>query len=1265
MYFGLVIPLCFLSLLLLQDSVSKKRKRSPFSEEQVDALETLYHKDPSPSMAIKKSLATSMGLEINQLNRWFENRRRKARRSGELPAANKSKQQNIKDMGLPSGQSDGNNHCQFSAQQQKSEVVPLIVSELDTGEGRASMDKPEELKEDDLNLLLELEKEVELLRSKGLSGPLIPLPPEGQVEITAYSDSRLSALIAGQTKPLSELVEALLPLLTSDANSPALSPEELRTNILNLAARKCHDVEERKKAKSVQEQLEARGSLWQWELRDGGRFLSKIQRTTAANIKRRAHAVSSRMSTVCTAIAIIKKYRDGLCPYEVVKKTVASLDKSKSFEQLQDAAQAEDAALQAKLEILQRDKELKESERIKQAAAKEKLRQEKEKEKELLRIQKEEERERLRLQKEEEKENLRRQREEEKEELRRQKEEERERLKRKREEEKELQRREKEKEKERKVAEAEAAKIARKTGFKHAHELSKTANKFRSFFSTPSSVDRKEKCAAREPCFDSSSKGKDKSSIHKRASETGSCLTKFEERFPKPPTDYLVPRPILEPLDDSIDAAHGSLANSDVIESEWNSFVHRQISMRKKKANAPPRTLGLPPSWARYPDAYEAAVKRLQYVQESGIDDVPTWRRKLLQFSDSVRPGYYGSWHQSRRVVGPRNPFGRDPNIDYETMSDMEWEEEPEDGDDLGNSDNEEENEDDCDDCEQGSFMVEDGYLSESEGVKLDVEDLPDDFEGADSREYTGNCSALVSDQRDDLRRKGYHLLKEQLRRSHATGKPLIIVRSTSHDTLMLDKNAELVSDGHVGKEKYSSTIQGDLAILTALSMEVLNPSILIEPPREIAHDEENQPNSRKSPENSAEKASVQECMLVSDQGSGQYDALLPDLAKFVVANAKWTKPLLVEGFVAANSNQKIPKKWVNKAITDIAERVHGSYKLKMNVLQENEKTKKCSPLTEQTINSAAPVIQTEKSKDSPPKKCASTEGPLDRLLNKNAGHLEGNKTTDVSVKLQLNFGNEDSPSKNAGKLSDADFKDIQTTEKHLCGRPLKSRLCCLKIPDNPIDSTVDEFWTALLQHIDLDEAVDRPLTYIYFFKRKEIQQHVSGMPAYIPAALLAAAKRFMKSSEMYDCCLQVMECLKSVAEALDQHKKNVSLQSSASQKAWGMLRCGPTAASLEELAKEPDISLVLQSTILKGKCCGAVDALGICIILARDPESRYYMFDNVSGTISGMNSDLCSKDPLIEAINKILKNCQCPQLQDAACKALKCIITDSPLQYE
>ncbi|XP_020099408.1 chromatin assembly factor 1 subunit FSM [Ananas comosus] len=101
-------------------------------------------------------------------------------------------------------------------------------------------------------------------------------------------------------------------------------------------------------------------------------------------------------------------------------------------------------------------------------------------------------------------------------------------------------------------------------------------------------------------------------------------------------------------------------------------------------------------------------------------------KRKLLQFDKSCRPAYYGTWSKKSGVVGPRHPFKKDPDLDYDADSDEEWEEEDP-GESLSDceKDNEESLEDEnskvADEEEsEDSFVVPDGYLSENEGVQVD-----------------------------------------------------------------------------------------------------------------------------------------------------------------------------------------------------------------------------------------------------------------------------------------------------------------------------------------------------------------------------------------------------------------------------------------------------------------------------------------------------------------------------------------------------------------
>ncbi|XP_031381599.1 chromatin assembly factor 1 subunit FAS1 isoform X1 [Punica granatum] len=100
-------------------------------------------------------------------------------------------------------------------------------------------------------------------------------------------------------------------------------------------------------------------------------------------------------------------------------------------------------------------------------------------------------------------------------------------------------------------------------------------------------------------------------------------------------------------------------------------------------------------------------------------------QRQLLQFDKSHRPAFYGIWTKNSNIVGPRHPFSKDPELDYDIDSDEEWEEEDP-GESLSDCDKDDESlEENCskadeeDESEDG-FFVPDGYLSENEGVQVD-----------------------------------------------------------------------------------------------------------------------------------------------------------------------------------------------------------------------------------------------------------------------------------------------------------------------------------------------------------------------------------------------------------------------------------------------------------------------------------------------------------------------------------------------------------------
>lgn len=102
-------------------------------------------------------------------------------------------------------------------------------------------------------------------------------------------------------------------------------------------------------------------------------------------------------------------------------------------------------------------------------------------------------------------------------------------------------------------------------------------------------------------------------------------------------------------------------------------------------------------------------------------------RPKLLQFSENLRPPYWGTWRKRSKNINPRRPFSKDMEyFNYEIDSDEEWEEE-EPGESLHGSDDEkdEENPEDNEYDVDNDFMVPHGYLSDEE-LRADEEDKED-----------------------------------------------------------------------------------------------------------------------------------------------------------------------------------------------------------------------------------------------------------------------------------------------------------------------------------------------------------------------------------------------------------------------------------------------------------------------------------------------------------------------------------------------------------
>jgi chromatin assembly factor 1 subunit A len=97
---------------------------------------------------------------------------------------------------------------------------------------------------------------------------------------------------------------------------------------------------------------------------------------------------------------------------------------------------------------------------------------------------------------------------------------------------------------------------------------------------------------------------------------------------------------------------------------------------------------------------------------------------KVLIFSEDIRPGYFGTWTRSSRIVGPRTPLAKDMvAMDYAYDSGEEWEEEKGDADDVVEDGEDEEAGEEDGDSDLDSWLVDDDEV---------VEVIEDEMEGYD-----------------------------------------------------------------------------------------------------------------------------------------------------------------------------------------------------------------------------------------------------------------------------------------------------------------------------------------------------------------------------------------------------------------------------------------------------------------------------------------------------------------------------------------------------
>jgi chromatin assembly factor 1 subunit A len=166
---------------------------------------------------------------------------------------------------------------------------------------------------------------------------------------------------------------------------------------------------------------------------------------------------------------------------------------------------------------------------------------------------------------------------------------------------------------------------------------------------------------------------------------------------------------------------------------------------------------------------------------------------KLIKFHLDVRPGYFGTWTKKSDRVSGRNPFSRDIDLlDYEYDSEAEWDEDPEDAEDIKDDSGDEEmlsgdSEDDLDGWLAGDDEVE--FEAGYDGEMLPLDDANDPF-------------AAPQVPGDEGKRKAKKTGKPAVRRKKNTGPLVTIIKGPYWED---EGNDEEEDDERSGLEKLMS----------------------------------------------------------------------------------------------------------------------------------------------------------------------------------------------------------------------------------------------------------------------------------------------------------------------------------------------------------------------------------------------------------------------------------------------------------------------------
>ncbi|XP_050207102.1 chromatin assembly factor 1 subunit FAS1 [Mercurialis annua] len=287
--------------------------------------------------------------------------------------------------------------------------------------------------------------------------------------------------------------------------------------------------------------------------------------------------------------------------------------------------------------------------------------------------------------------------------------------------------------------------------------------------------------------------------------------------------------------------------------------------------------------------------------------------KQLLQFDKSHRPAFYGIWPKKSLVVGPRHPFRKEPDLDYDVDSDEEWEEEDP-GESLSDCDKDDEEQnleegcskEDEEDSEDG-FFVPDGYLSENEGAHVDR--METDLSVEEAKDAPSGKQDLESEEFYTLLQQQKHI-KDLTDHALRKNQPSIILN------LMHEKDLLLVSEDATSNSKMEKMC------LEALSMRYFPAG----PPIEISR-VDNQANDQDTCTSSAKASSTPISSATAIQDS--------DMPKIVSAIQSHSQSISKAVESLQSKFPTVSKSQLRNKVREISDFVENRWQVKKEILDK------------------------------------------------------------------------------------------------------------------------------------------------------------------------------------------------------------------------------------------------------------------------------------------------------------------------------------------